>query len=307
MRLKEKTYLTIVLIPHHGGKMVSIRIPNWLAATVAGFGIFLMLGLGLVTTGYLNKFVDVSMLKKLEIENRILRGKMAEFDQKAKALQDRVEKFVGFDTKIRVMAGLQPIDADVRKVGVGGYERSPLMNDITPKTAAAIQNAEQDLDRLLREAKLQNESFGQVVASLEEQRSRWNRTPSIQPSPGWIISYFGLRRDPLVGELRMHEGIDIAGPEGTVIVAPADGKVSFVGYRSNFGLCLEIVHSFGVMTRYGHLSLAKADLEQSVTRGQVIALVGQTGRATGPHLHYEVLVNSQQVDPMDYILMARMF
>jgi murein DD-endopeptidase MepM/ murein hydrolase activator NlpD len=307
MSLKEKTYLTVVLIPHHGGQMVSIRIPYWLAATVVGLGVFLLLGLGLATTGYINKIVDISMLKKMEIENRILRSKLSEFDVKARDLQASIDRFVEFDTKLRVMAGLEPIDPDIRKVGVGGYERSPFQNDITRQTAIQLQATEQDMDKLLREAKLQRESFDEVVASLQEQKNRWNHTPSIQPSPGWIISPFGFRRDPLVGELRMHEGIDIAGPEGTIIVASADGVANFVGYRSNFGLCLEIDHGYGVTTRYAHCSMIKVEPGQSVSRGQVVALVGQTGRATGPHLHYEVVVNGKPVDPQDYILLPRMF
>ncbi|HBE73321.1 MAG TPA: peptidase M23 [candidate division Zixibacteria bacterium] len=307
MSLKEKTYLTVVLIPHHGGGMISIRIPHWLAATVLGLGAFLLLGLGLVTTGYVNKFVDISMLKKMEIENRILRGKLAEFDRKSRDLQASIERFVDFDTKLRVMAGLQPIDPDIRQVGVGGYERSPLMRDITHQSATQLQAVEQNMDKLLRETRLQGESFDEVVASLQEQRKRWDRTPSIQPSPGWIISPFGFRKDPLVGELRMHEGIDIAGPDGTIIVASADGAVTFVGYRGNYGLCLEIEHGYGIITRYAHCSMVKVEQGQTVNRGQVVALVGQTGRATGPHLHYEVVVNGQPVDPQDYILRSRMF
>lgn len=307
MSLKEKTYLTVVLIPHHGGGMVSIRVPYWLMASMLGLGVFLLLGLGLVTTGYVSKFVDISMLKKLEIENRILRSKLSDFDGKVQDLQACIDRFVDFDTKLRVMSGLQPIDPDIRKVGVGGYERSPFLSEITHGTATQIQATEQDLDKMLREARLQGESFDEVVASLQEQRNRWDHTPSIQPSPGWIISPFGFRSDPLVGELRMHEGIDIAGPEGTVIVASANGTATFVGYRSNFGLCLEIDHGYGIQTRYAHCSMIKVEPGQSVTRGQVVALVGQTGRATGPHLHYEVLVNGKPVDPQDYILLARMF
>ncbi len=307
MNLKEKTYLTVVLIPHHPGGMVSIRLPYWLVASMIGLGVFLLLGLGLVTTGYVGKFVDISMLKKLEIENRILKAKLTDFNEKIEDLQASIDRFVEFDTKLRVMSGLQPIDSDIRKVGVGGYERSPFLSEISHGTATQIQATEQDLDKMLRETKLQGESFDEVVASLQEQQNRWDHTPSIQPSPGWIISPFGLRRDPLVGELRMHEGIDIAAPEGTVIVASAKGTVTFVGYRGNFGLCLELDHGYGIRTRYAHCSMIKVEQGQSVARGQVVALVGQTGRATGPHLHYEVLVNGQPVDPQDYILLARMF
>lgn len=307
MAIKDKTYLTLIIVPHQSGRTVTLRLPTWLAKTLTVLAVFILLGLALVTTGYVNKVVDVSMLQTLKLENRILRDKVSEFGVALAGLQAQINDFVNFDSKVRMMAGLSPIDPDVRQVGVGGLTPASLPEGITPVTASDLQTVQQDLEKLDREARLQLESFEAIVTALGEKQEMWNHLPSIQPTPGWIISPFGVRRDPLVGELRMHEGVDIAAPEGTIIAAPAAGSVKFVGYRNNYGLCLEIDHGYGISTRFAHCSIIKVAVGQKVNRGQVMALVGQTGRVTGPHLHYEVMVNSQPKDPTTYILSARMF
>jgi murein DD-endopeptidase MepM/ murein hydrolase activator NlpD len=269
--------------------------------------VFLLLGLGFVTTGYVNKFVDVSVMKKLQVENRILRGKLDEFSAKSSDLQGQIDRFVNFDSKLRMLAGLPAIDPDIRRVGIGGNPTVNLPREVSGEAAHSIQLVQEELDRLNREARLQNESFEELARKLAERQEMWDHLPSIQPTPGWIISDFGYRRDPFTGEMRMHEGIDIAGPSGTVIVAPAKGTVKSVGYRGNYGLCLEVDHGYGVVTRYAHCSLIKVSQGAKLSRGQVVALVGATGRATGPHLHYEVINNGRVVNPENYIISARMF
>ncbi|MCU0607365.1 MAG: M23 family metallopeptidase [Candidatus Edwardsbacteria bacterium] len=307
MILKEKTFFSVVFIPHHGGKPFTFRMARWMAFSLLGFGAFLLLGLGLVTTGYINKFVDVSYLQKLQIENRILSERLGDYAAKAGALERRMADLVAFDAKLRMAAGLDPIDPDIRKVGVGGYHQPALPADVRTATADRLLDIDQEIGRLEREARLQRESFEELENTLSRRRDLLAHLPSIQPAPGWITSDFGMRFDPFTGQVKMHEGLDIAAPEGTLIVAPADGEVKYAGYRGNFGMCLEIDHGYGLVTRYGHCLLLKASLGQRVSRGQPVALVGQSGRATGPHLHYEVAANGTVVDPQNYIMLPRMF
>lgn len=307
MSLKEKTFFSVVFIPHHGGKPFTFRLARWMAFSLIGFGTFLLLGLGLVTTGYLSKFVDISCLQKLQIENRILSARLDEYAATTSGLKRQMADLAVFDAKLRMTAGLTPIDPDIRKVGVGGYTQPPLPADVRSATADRLHGVDQEIGQLARETRLQRESFEELESTLSRQRDRLSHLPSIQPSPGWITSDFGMRWDPFTGQIRMHEGLDIAAPEGTLIVTPADGEVKFAGYRGNFGMCLEIDHGYGLVTRYGHCLLLKATPGQKVSRGQVIALVGQTGRATGPHLHYEVQSGEKIVDPQNYIMLPRMF
>lgn len=130
----------------------------------------------------------------------------------------------------------------------------------------------------------------------------WTSIPTVWPLRGWVTSEFGLRRSPLSGGRQLHEGIDIAGPYGTVVMATGDGVVTFAGHQGGLGNKVIIDHGYGLATVYGHNSQILVKEGDRVTRGTVIAKVGSTGRSTGPHCHYEILVNGVPVDPTKYIL-----
>jgi murein DD-endopeptidase MepM/ murein hydrolase activator NlpD len=128
-------------------------------------------------------------------------------------------------------------------------------------------------------------------------------TPSIMPTTGWLSSHFSRKRlHPLLHIARPHEGVDIAGPMGAPIVAPAAGIVTRVGKETGYGLVMEIDHGNGIVTKYAHTSKVVVKVGQRVTRGQVIANIGSSGLSTAPHLHYEIHVNGKVVDPLTYVL-----
>jgi murein DD-endopeptidase MepM/ murein hydrolase activator NlpD len=137
---------------------------------------------------------------------------------------------------------------------------------------------------------------------LLDKESFLRSTPTVLPSNGWITSYFGPRFSPFAGSLKMHEGLDIGARVGTTVIAPADGIVTFAGEKSGFGKFVQIDHGYGLETIFGHASSVLVHNGQRITRGQNIARVGNTGRSTGPHLHYEVRVNGTAVDPLYFIL-----
>jgi murein DD-endopeptidase MepM/ murein hydrolase activator NlpD len=130
----------------------------------------------------------------------------------------------------------------------------------------------------------------------------WAAIPSIWPVRGWVTSDFGPRRSPKGIGTRFHEGIDIAASIGTPVYASGDGVVTFAGYKHGFGNTIIIDHGFGITTIYGHNSTLYVNEGDRVKRGMGIASVGRTGRATGPHLHYEVVIDGVPVDPMRYII-----
>ena len=137
-----------------------------------------------------------------------------------------------------------------------------------------------------------------VKTKVENQQALARATPSIWPVVGWLSSTFGKRPDPFSGLPDFHAGLDISAERGTPVRATADGTIESAGYNGNYGNCIVIAHGFGIATRFGHLSGYNVGLGQRVKRGDIIGFVGATGRATSTHLHYEILLNGQPLDPL---------
>jgi murein DD-endopeptidase MepM/ murein hydrolase activator NlpD len=177
---------------------------------------------------------------------------------------------------------------------VGGPEseivdyQAPDFVNILDELADQIANREQQLrvlNSLLGDRKIQNETF---VAGRPIKR-------------GWMSSRYGYRNDPFSGNLAWHEGVDFAGKNGSNIVSVASGVVTWAGARSGYGKLVEINHGNGFVTRYAHCDEILVELGDVVTKGDVISLMGSTGRSTGPHVHFEVLLDGKAVDPAKYI------
>jgi murein DD-endopeptidase MepM/ murein hydrolase activator NlpD len=137
---------------------------------------------------------------------------------------------------------------------------------------------------------------------LLDRESFFRSTPTLLPAKGWVTSYYGPRISPYSNRLKMHEGLDIGASIGTPILAPADGTITFSGKKAGFGYFVQIDHGYGIETVYAHNSSNHVRKGDIVSRGQLIAKVGNTGNSTGPHLHYEIRVNGTPVDPFYYIL-----
>ncbi|MCP4745390.1 MAG: M23 family metallopeptidase [Desulfobacteraceae bacterium] len=156
----------------------------------------------------------------------------------------------------------------------------------------------EQLDLAVHEKKV---ALSDLLETFEHQKNHLAHTPAIRPAKGWISSNFGYRRSPFTGKREFHKGLDIANKKGTVIVATADGVVSVVEKKGSFGLLLMIDHGFGITTRFAHIDKAVKAPGETVKRGELIAHMGNTGRSTGPHLHYEVRLNGVPVNPSKYI------
>lgn len=160
---------------------------------------------------------------------------------------------------------------------------------------AEFQSAETGLER-------QRSMLTALERILEGMTLEEEVMPSGRPvHSGYISSEFGFRRDPFNGRRRMHKGLDFAGPIGTDVFAVGGGVVSFVGQRSGYGNVVEVDHGEGLVSRYAHLSHQNAKEGQVVKKGDLVGLLGNTGRSTGPHLHLEVLKNGAQVNPREYL------
>jgi murein DD-endopeptidase MepM/ murein hydrolase activator NlpD len=184
-------------------------------------------------------------------------------------------------------------------VGAGGGS-FPDLRTLEPQQAETL--IEGEIKTLRERSGALQDTFRILDTAFQKQALLLASTPSIYPVRGLLGNGFGWRRDPFTGMRDFHQGLDIVAPVGTRVVAPADGIVTRVGPSGGFGVSIFVSHGYGVVTRYGHLSSTIARVGQRVRRGDVIATIGSTGRSTGPHLHYEVLVYQKNVDPLRYIL-----
>lgn len=235
-----------------------------------------------MSQGRLYRAISFQKFKLMAIQNLVR-------DERGKLV--RLEKF---EKKLRLIAGLEESTSRIRFIGgnpLGDSEKQDLSTVVM-----------ESLNQLALDMKLTEINFFQLEADLQEREDQLARTPSIEPTGGYISSPFGKRTDPFTGKIRFHKGLDFSNRPFTPIYAPADGVVVNTEVNGAFGEFLVIDHGYEVVTRYGHLAKYEVKVGQQVKRGDLIARMGNTGRSTANHLHYEVLVRDQNVDPEKYIL-----
>jgi murein DD-endopeptidase MepM/ murein hydrolase activator NlpD len=292
---------TLVISPPGSGASKVLEVSTR-ALKVAG-GASLVFGLVALLLGYstFSRTIHLSHADAVERENATLSTEIAQLGGRIDSLSDTLDAIAIRDSRIRLLANLEPIDPQVQLAGIGGPE-SPATNEVTPATREAAR-VRFDLNALIRRANLLAASFKEAGDSLLSHRERLAATPSIMPTQGWLSSAFSkMRAHPVLHYSRPHEGIDVSAPQGSPIEAPGSGTVIRAGWENGYGNVVEINHGYGIVTRFAHASKLLVGRGQRVTRGERVALVGATGLATGPHLHYEVHVNGQPVDPLRYVL-----
>jgi murein DD-endopeptidase MepM/ murein hydrolase activator NlpD len=209
------------------------------------------------------------------------------------------------DNIYRVVLGAQPIEKSVRDAGVGGADRYADIRDKGIDHKDLVIALHEKVDKLRRKLYIESKSQDEVVQLAENKEKLFAAIPAIQPISNKeliaLASGFGLRIHPVYKVKKMHSGIDFAAEIGTPIYATADGKVVNVDVKfSGYGKLVEIDHGFGYRSRYAHMHDFAVRTGQNIKRGDLIGYVGNTGLSTAPHLHYEVLINGVQVDPVHY-------
>jgi murein DD-endopeptidase MepM/ murein hydrolase activator NlpD len=209
------------------------------------------------------------------------------------------------DNIYRVVLGAEPIEKSVRDAGIGGADRYADLREKSLDHSNMVIALHEKVDKLRRKLYIESKSQDEVVNLAERKEKLFAAIPAIQPVSNKqliaLASGFGLRIHPVYKVKKMHNGIDFAASIGTPIYATADGKVAIVDVKfSGYGKLVEIDHGFGYRTRYAHMHDFAVRVGQNVKRGDLIGYVGNTGLSTAPHLHYEVLINGSQVDPVHY-------
>jgi murein DD-endopeptidase MepM/ murein hydrolase activator NlpD len=190
----------------------------------------------------------------------------------------------------------------VKNRAVGGTSMAGASAMLTPEfNEASVLSLEQTFTMLRNVLGSLEGHLSIVRRNVEKRESLMNATPSIWPIHGWLSAGYGVRNDPFTGERDFHPGLDISADKGTPVLATAAGKVELAAPSGDYGNLVVVDHGYGLITRYGHLSKFAVWPGREVKRGDVLGYVGATGRATGPHLHYEILANGKLMNPLQLL------
>ena len=325
-------------IPTSGGPPKSISIP-FRALRVGlpiaiGLAVFLVGSYVHMTHGVVHLARDRqsqgTAMEELLRENELLKeekderiAQLKELTEKANTLAAAVDEVVGENSRIWEIvkgSGAAKSTAVRGTTSRGGDPGADRGEPVIGSASAAWADSEKDacssflqeeddlavaageaLARLSELTGATRKDMSSLRSSATQYRDKLNHTPSIAPAKGKITSGYGNRLHPILRVTRLHEGVDIAAPRGTPIVATADGVVTRAGWLGSYGIVVEISHGYGMTTFYAHNSRNVVKTGAAVKRGQVIAYVGSTGLSTGAHVHYEVRVNKRPVNPSSYM------
>ncbi|MCL4478331.1 MAG: M23 family metallopeptidase [Deltaproteobacteria bacterium] len=304
--MNKKKRITVLVIPDGTEKTkrfsISIGIIKAVVLVIGIIGIsFLTLIYSVFDQQYRSH--ELFKTKKLVVEQN---NQIMNFSNKIQDLQSRLESLQQLDMKIRILANIENPRTNNNTtysmggptLDMGGY--SIPSSDVNK--GMLVKKMNMDMNELLSKTGIEEQSLHQIYEGILDKKDILLATPSIWPARGWITSPFGMRIDPFTGKRALHEGIDIATQTGNPVIAPANGIVTHAGPDDGFGNAVIIDHGYGVTTLYGHLSRVDVKVGQIVKRGQLIGNIGDTGMSTGPHLHYQVMINGVPVNPMRYLI-----
>ncbi|MBU1168649.1 MAG: peptidoglycan DD-metalloendopeptidase family protein [Proteobacteria bacterium] len=243
-------------------------------------------------------------VEEFQSEIEAQRAQIQKYANEINALKSKLLDLNDFEKRLRIIANIEKSDSQNSLFGIGGAIPEDLDTNImtSEKHSSLLRDMNEQVDEIDSALDKQDEGFADLYEFIEEQKNMLASTPAIRPTTGWVSSQFGYRISPFTGRRSFHKGLDIANRKNSPIIAPADGVVSFAAPKGNMGLMIVIDHGHGMITRYGHLAKVEVTMGKAVKRGDIIALMGNSGRSTGPHLHYEVRLNGIPVNPVKYIL-----
>lgn len=305
MKLK-KSY-TFLYVPEDHGPSREIKVSRWgilgpslvvvvLLAMSALYGVSVSTGNGWLPGG-----------SRLQQENVALQGAVTGLEGQVAGLREEIDTVYAAGNLMAAATGLPTLDAETFAAGVGG--RGPLdyadveVPGMPEAELGRLSTMEMELDLMLRQARIQRRGFTAMLDTLTARETIRARIPSIRPvDTGWLSSRFGFRKDPFTTKQTFHRGLDFSTPVGTPVRTTGDGVVQAVQQQRGFGKVVKISHGDGVVTVYAHLDEILVKKGQKVSRGDVVARSGNSGRSSAPHLHYEVRVAGRPVNPASYIL-----
>jgi len=301
-----------VLITH--GRMAKTRVlhlsPRRLAVVVLLLALLLMAASGAIYHFIFLKAARegwpvVSSLVRLVVRDeiaqrdRFMRENLDAIAQRVGEMQAKLVKLEAMGERVSGMAGVKPEDLKALQRVDGGGRGGPYVP--LPLTAPSLEQLRQLVEGLDAATDRSTDVFTLIESRLLENRLQALMIPNSAPVDGPVGSGFGVRADPITGRAALHTGLDFPGEVGTPIHAAAGGLVLESAFHPEYGNVLEIDHGNGLSTRYAHCSKVLVKAGSLVKRGQLVAMIGTTGRSTGPHLHFEVLVDGVPQDPARFL------
>jgi len=306
---------TLLIVPERSSQVRRIQVPRSLVNLACAVIVLIVAALGAAAAHYYY-IVDEARKNRILVQrNSELQQHLAVTNTKLGDVGDTLNRIDTLDRKLREITRLSdparglaigPINEPLAVGGQVDLETGlfAVPPEVVDPNRRELEYALLDsrLHGLTAEARRQEASLRELSHYFDEQNSLLETTPSIWPVRGWVTSEFGMRDDPYTGARNMHLGVDISTAEGKPIMSPANGTVTFAGDRGGYGNVIVIDHGLGISTFYAHLKELLVKAGEQVVRGQHVGSVGNTGRSTGPHLHYEVRAHSIPINPRVYIL-----
>lgn len=283
---------TVLIIPEGSHQVRRFNVRRSVLQWLAGIGVVMLVTVGLLTVSYFRTHLDRREFARLKSANS---SQQMELQRLTASLQDLRQEMVVLaqnDAKVRVLARLSKPHSDTL-AGIGGPSEE--------ENGDRFSALQKQIDAVRQAIDLRRESQEEIQGFLNDRRSLLGAKPSGWPIKGWVTSGFGMRESPFSNRNEFHPGLDIAARTGTPVHATAAGVVSRAEATVGYGNLVVIDHGYGFKTYYGHNSRIFVKVGQRIKRGQVISAVGDTGRSTGPHCHYEVRVNGLPVNPRKYL------
>lgn len=303
--------ISILVISNTGAKVRQITTSK-IALGILSLALCLVVALiGVVAFDYVKTKKNAWQVSSLEKQLQQKADEVLEhqkqielFANQINALKAEMVALNEFEHKIRIVANLEDKNNPGGLFGIGGAfpEDLDAQKMIKDDHHGLMREMHNQIDGLELAAQTQTGDLETLLEQLEMKRNILAGTPAIKPAKGWLSCNFGYRKSPFTGKREFHKGLDIATNSGSPIWATADGIVSFSGKKGYMGNMIVLDHGHGMLTRYGHCKKLLKKRGEAVKRGEIIALVGNSGRSTGSHVHYEVHLNGLPVNPKDYIL-----
>lgn len=258
-----------------------------------------------------NTYFESATETQLKKENNELLSHYIELKEEIKEVNKVIGALEDRDNNIyRKIYEAEPLPAEVRQAGHGGAEEYKRIMELGLSDNALVQSTSAEIAKIKRKARIQNQSFDELLSIANSKASSLTSIPSIQPIENKdltnLVSGYGMRINPFHKARVPHEGIDFSAPRGTPVYATGNGKVKFVKNNSKlqtgYGNYIEIDHGHGYVTKYAHLNAVTVKKDAKIQRGQVIGYVGSSGGSVAPHVHYEIILNGKKIDPINYLV-----